>query len=285
LGLVLRLVITVSFLNLKLTIMKKFTFFLLFSSLFIDINAQSSQSSAGTGGFLSTSFCVKNNVQIYRTSDNSIKRVWGKKLKFQIISESDDTTFVRFRYYNDSDSMSRLMRQNSNLYNGFVNMTNINDLFYFLKSPRTAYEYRSRGITWGLVVAPIKIRPKIKFEGNPIPLKLTTNVTIGPYFGYKYEKKIWNNSKLNTLSHSIIAFAAPYTSFTEINSSNSKDSSKSSTTAAAFSFGGGYLFEVSNKFQIGALIGWDYVGGELGEKWYYQGKSWLSFSIGFNFTK
>lgn len=230
-------------------------------------------------GFYAFKYKLPFNEKIRIVGTNKEVRPKGS-FRFRISKISNDTIYFRFKY-----GMSDPKLDKGESLEDFVNQGNSKKEFYITKSKGEIYTFNFQGLAWGALIAPIKIRPKTQFNGENIPLKLTTDISIGPYIGYQFGRTSFSNNEENTITHTIAAFASPYTSFTEVNTSNSTDDSKNGTTVAAFSFGTGYLFEISHKIQLGALVGWDFIGGDLAEKWYYQGKPWYSLAIGFNFTK
>lgn len=263
--------------------MKKTIIIPLLFSVCVAVSQEKSESQSGIFTFV---YVMPGDETVYLPARNSketdtAKIILAGKLKFRITNKSGDTIFIRFNRYTDYRDQD--LDPN---YDISVNKTNIGRKFYFIAKPGELLKYKYIGISWGALIAPEKIRPKTTFQSEKIPLRLTTNISIGPYIGFQWGAKYFTDQGISSINNTIAAFASPYTSFAEINSSNSKDTAnKNGTTAAAFSFGFGYLFNVSNKFQIGALIGWDYVSGDLADKWYYQGKPWYSIAIGFSFTK
>lgn len=57
------------------------------------------------------------------------------------------------------------------------------------------------------------------------------------------------------------------------------DTARSTTDVTAFYFSGGLMYQ-TDKFQIAAGIGWDYINNNDVMKWPYQGKPWFTVSIG-----
>ncbi len=262
--------------------MKKI-FFLILIFLISEFTFSQSQSDASSG-FFSFTYKLPNSERVYLVGvdrkNDSEKVVLAKYLRFKIRNKNGDTIYIRFKNY--SDYAGQASDPN---YNVSVNKTNVDKKFYLLEQEGELFRYKYTGLSWGVIIAPEKIRLKTTYAGQSIPLALTTNISIGPYIGFQWGTKEFGSDGESSISSTIAAFLSPYTSFTELSSANSKDSSTNGTTVSALTLGFGYLFNISNKFQIGALVGWDYVGGAASTTWYYQGKAWYSIAIGFNFTK
>ena len=54
-------------------------------------------------------------------------------------------------------------------------------------------------------------------------------------------------------------------------------------TRTGVTYGGGFALTFSRKYQIGAIIGFDRLAGPEGEEWPFNGKPWVSVSIGYQF--
>ncbi len=133
---------------------------------------------------------------------------------------------------------------------------------------------RNYKITTGLLTIPFKLRP----SQDSLNFKMTTDVTIGSYFGItKRMSKKSNNYFIipATLGLSFINITSNAT--TTQNKNNDVD------VIPGFSWSSGLILQF-NKFSIGYVFGQDYATG-LGNNWAYQGKMWHSFAIGYSFLK
>jgi len=116
---------------------------------------------------------------------------------------------------------------------------------------------RIGGVSTGLMVVPFKLR-----SGD-----LYSDSAIGPYISYKLERfELLAIAGLSQISVSEIG--------------TEKVESKTGITV-----GGGFSFEVAKDWDVAIIFGADHLSGDLGETWAYQDKMWVSFAIGFNFTR
>lgn len=133
---------------------------------------------------------------------------------------------------------------------------------------------RNYKITTGLLTIPFKLRP----SQDSLNFKMTTDVTIGPYFGITKRMSKRSNNYFTipaTLGLSFINITSNAT--TTQNKNNDVD------VIPGFSWSSGLILQF-NKFSIGYVFGQDYASG-LGKDWAYQGKMWHSFAIGYSFLK
>jgi hypothetical protein len=116
---------------------------------------------------------------------------------------------------------------------------------------------RVGGVSTGVLVVPFKFR-----DGD-----IYSDTTIGPYLSYKWEVI----EVLATAGLSQISVSQLGTEDVE---------SKTGLTAAL-----GINFEIDKNWDVAFLVGADRLSGETGENWEYQNEVWVSFGIGFNFTR
>lgn len=116
---------------------------------------------------------------------------------------------------------------------------------------------RIGGINTGLLVIPFKLR-----SGD-----IYSDTTIGPYISYKYERvELLLTAGLSQISVSEVG--------------TEKVESKTGLT-----YGAGISFEIAKDWDVAFIVGKDHLSGEVGDTWEYQDKVWVSFAIGFNFTR
>lgn len=133
---------------------------------------------------------------------------------------------------------------------------------------------RNYKITTGLLTIPFKLRP----SQDSLNFKMTTDVTIGPYFGITKRMSKRSNNYFTipaTLGLSFINITSNTT--TTQNNNNDVD------VIPGFSWSTGLILQF-NKFSIGYVLGQDYASG-LGKNWAYHGELWHSFAIGYSFLK
>ena len=96
---------------------------------------------------------------------------------------------------------------------------------------------------------------------------LYSDSTIGPYLSYKWEVvEILATAGLSQIS------------VTQIGTDDVE--SKTGVSIAA-----GINFEINNDWDVAFIVGADHLSGDDGKNWEFQDKAWISFAIGFNFTR
>ena len=116
---------------------------------------------------------------------------------------------------------------------------------------------RVGGMNTGVLFVPFKMR-----SGD-----LFADTEVGPYVSYKFEKLEY-----------LLNVGISQISISEVGTKDVE--SKTGLTVAL-----GVNFEVAKNWDIAILSGVDHLSGAEGDTWEYQDKPWLSFSIGFNFTR
>ncbi len=122
--------------------------------------------------------------------------------------------------------------------------------------PHSNYK-RVGGISTGLLVVPFKFR-----DGD-----IYSDSTIGQYISYKWEVvELLATAGLSQISVSEVG--------------SEEVESKTGLTMAL-----GVNFEIAKNWDIAFLVGQDHLSGSDGDAWAYQDEPWVSFAIGFNFTR
>ncbi|MBL8326239.1 MAG: hypothetical protein JNJ89_14905 [Rubrivivax sp.] len=123
--------------------------------------------------------------------------------------------------------------------------------------PRSYYR-RVGGFNTGLLVVPFKLRRGDIFSDS----------TIGPYLSYKWDiVEVLATAGLSQIS-------------TVENGSGTDIKSETGLTGAM-----GVNFQLGKDWDIAFIAGVDRLSGAVGKAWKYQNKPWVSFAIGFNFTR
>lgn len=116
---------------------------------------------------------------------------------------------------------------------------------------------RVGGVSTGVLVVPFKLRSGDVYSDS----------TIGPYISYKWEViEVLATAGLSQISVS------------EVGTEDVE--SETGLTGAV-----GVNFEIDKNWDIALLFGIDHLSGEKGKNWEYQDDVWVSFGIGFNFTR
>jgi len=119
---------------------------------------------------------------------------------------------------------------------------------------------------------PFKFRRPVKDE----PLRIAPSFTLGAYLGFK-----WRVHRYSPV-YIVPTVTLGVTSIDINESTVTGDSEVPDGQILARTASLGLIAQI-DKFQIGAVIGWDKPGGEAGQNWVYNDRVWYSFQIGFDF--
>lgn len=119
-----------------------------------------------------------------------------------------------------------------------------------------------KGWTFGVLAVPFKLQK----DGT-----LTAGSTLGPYLGWRND---WKGAPVTLLFSAGLA-VVPVQDVNATTVSNKM----------GYSVATGLIFEPLPRAQVGLLVGVDHLGGATGKLYPYEDKVWISFSIGFSFTK
>jgi hypothetical protein len=152
--------------------------------------------------------------------------------------------------------------------------------------------------TWevGVTTIPFKIRNggtiKVTENANgellPDPQnkvisdQILAGVNAGIYFGRKWgNTRFYSDPKENHNSWSITTAAFLGPTVIEINNENSTVAEVTKSSNLGWSFGGAGILSYRG-INLGAYLGWDFLGDpSLGKTWYFNGKPWIGFGIGY----
>jgi len=135
------------------------------------------------------------------------------------------------------------------------------------KDTMDKYKPNRFGLTYGTLVVPFKyhLYGSKEFNGD---------CAVGPYLGYRFDKNGWWG-----LDFKLVGFAGA--SAVKVN--QTVNGNETTQTLAAFSYGGGVIFEVKHEFQMGIIAGWDQVSDSA--KYEDNGKLWVAVGLGYSFSK
>ena len=118
------------------------------------------------------------------------------------------------------------------------------------------------GFAYGALIVPYK------YYWNSEEFKGSTS--IGPYMGYRFDPM------------GSIGIGAKFVIFAGITNIEIQNSSGSTSNVTGFSYGGGLLGNIKNTFQFGLIAGADRVSKS--DDFDNNGKLWVAFAIGFDFS-
>ncbi|MBK8557226.1 MAG: hypothetical protein IPL65_16325 [Lewinellaceae bacterium] len=126
--------------------------------------------------------------------------------------------------------------------------------------------------TGGQLTLPFKIRPKAETNS----FRLTTDVTLGGYFGITH---VLPGKHENSLT---IPMTAGLT-FININNNNTSldRGFEDAEVIPGITWSTGIILQLEH-YNLGLMFGKDYAS-EIGDQWLYHNKLWWSFGIGFSF--
>jgi hypothetical protein len=121
------------------------------------------------------------------------------------------------------------------------------------------------GLSYGVLVVPFKyhIRGSKEFKGSG---------SVGPYAGYKTESGNWAAS---------VEFVG-FLGLTNVAVERNIDGKPITDNVSGISYGGGMIGRITDKFQVGLLLGADRVGKSV--NYVDNGKLWIAVSVGYAFS-
>ena len=138
-----------------------------------------------------------------------------------------------------------------------------------LSSHCSEFHGRAKKFTYGIVTMPYKMRfgnGKDKF------FQFSSNYNIGGTAGIRFALPS------RTVQSVSILGGVSLSSF-EVDSSSTHGYQLNKLTAAALTPLAGIVYEYE-RYQVGVMFGWDFLPGELGRKWLYQGNTFMAVGIG-----
>jgi hypothetical protein len=133
---------------------------------------------------------------------------------------------------------------------------------------RVAKRYsHNPGFTAGTILIPFKLRLQ-KFD-------FSKDLTLGPAAGVRFRLSHYNPDYVNVMAGMGI------TSVT-IDGHSTDGHIVESSEVPALTPSLGFVFEVNNTLQAGVFCGWDYIAHNDEIHFIYNGKTWLSFGLGYS---
>jgi len=222
-----------------------------------------------------TFFLLLVSLTLYSQKYKVVANISHLKAVDEVITKQADTinyfapAFSYFIKIPARDEISKapegyIVVQFDSVYTTGINIVKKGKMYFLKKEVFNSYSIRYHsGVDYGALVIPFKLR----FN----PGSVSPGVALGPYIGYKL------GSRSNTYTSFIATLGLTGVSLNDVNSENVRN-------VMGLTYGGGVIINVNNKFQVGALIGADYIGAQ-GKDWDYQNKPWISMAIGFTFLR
>lgn len=123
----------------------------------------------------------------------------------------------------------------------------------------------------GLTV-PFKYRPSLATQPNAV---ISGDINLGTFAGVRF-----SFSEASGLS---VGGSLGITSLAQNAASNTALTGNKTETIQGFDYGLAMIFDWQKKFQIGAVMGYDYGLGDLAKTYVYQQKHWFAISLNYKF--
>jgi hypothetical protein len=141
------------------------------------------------------------------------------------------------------------------------------------KSVIDHYPKFTNGLVWTALTIPLKIRPAINGRSSSL---YNSNFNAGTFIG-------WRLGFLNDVVGTTVGGFGGFSSLEQTSSVNSSIEGNTNQNMFAASYGGGIIIDITRKFQLGGIIGWDYGYGDISKTYVYQNKHWFALSLNFAF--
>jgi len=275
----------------------------LFQHISLSLNCQNNFIWRITSGFFAPLYRTEVDMNIYRAEDTSKsqKILLPKNTYYWIVDDNKDIVhfkiaskaYIQDDTINIKSSRKERLKRNSICSNkkdtkneikqcllnyNSDNYYHIEGLFFNPNPNKFNTRFRN-GFTIGTLFLPIKIRPQIEVDGVEYQNFFSTDISVGPFFGYKYQAGTYYNQFVK-----FGIFAGP--SLITIDKESLKPMTEpiDKLNALGLSTGLGVSGEF-RRFEAGIILGWDWIGGELAKDWVYDGRYWISIGIGFTMFK
>ncbi|MEM6721293.1 MAG: hypothetical protein AAF611_18340 [Bacteroidota bacterium] len=183
-----------------------------------------------------------------------------KKLLYQVLSLDQDQL--------TNEDIELKLNNNYEFIGSWANHLQFKMKLSDLNNKTREYYGKSTDFTFGVMTLPVKIRFGNKEERF---FNFEENLNLGFTFGLRLQVPSRERQ-----SHNILASTAISRVSFENESEETNENSE-----AALSLSLGYLYQYQ-AFQIGTFLGFDFIPGNKGRSWEYQGKPWLGVAIGFS---
>lgn len=243
--------------------------------------------------------CLNANSQVFVLKNDSLtnrfERVSNKfvkdlkteillkrNYKFKKVKEQNDSVYVVLLPFRNMDTLKEIITQKlffkrkkkSNDYDS-------PDVFYaFAKNDfKEKFQKTTSRFEFGTLILPLKIRfGGAKTEKNPKRyFDFSSGLDVGLSFSGRFSSelaKIRKNIVFNLSTSSI-----------KVNKDNTNGKIEEETNVAALTPSVGFVFEFENSVQFIAIVGIDYLAGEVGKNWTYRDQPFLGLGMGFSIFK
>jgi len=153
-----------------------------------------------------------------------------------------------------------------------VNSTNSRENYYALEAGLVELNtLQTNGSITGSLFLPVKFRGQLYKEEDMHRWQLSTDISLGGYFGYRFVL-----ARQSPVYMNVVGLLGP--SLLNPNSDNTGPEVEQ-TTLLGLTAAAGLDLEIEG-IQIGFIYGRDFAPGEQGQAWIYNEENWFSFGIG-----
>lgn len=262
------------------------TLLLLFALLFATIIAKG-QSTPSDGHYLKW---IPDNIKVYQSKDGkpvtTAFHYWNFKYYFYIAETyKDDATKIEyikiFIPNKGSDELEDISEYATFWDNSKVKYLKIDedgDKWLFLeksdydKLAEDHYPKRTYGFILSALTVPFKIHPP---TGNISASVYNSNFNAGLFIGCRLG---FLNDVLGVSAGGMFGLSH----LTQTSAENTAIADNTSQDMFAGNYGGGLIFDLGRKVQLGAIVGVDYGFNDLGNTYIYQKKPWFALGLNFN---
>jgi hypothetical protein len=226
------------------------------------------------------------------TKDSGHTFFVGQNTKFTVVrfSKDNDMVIVFWDYPNDTEgskgsSALNFAKEYDVKQSSISSWANKKEFIMELKTFNAVcsiYYGKKVDFTWGAMTLPLKIRFG---NGTDRDFNVEENLNLGFAIGLKKQLASRHLQSLNYLVFCsmgrVQADSASFKIYTPAGSNTPVPyPAPSSNVASALSTGLGCVYQNEGSFQVGLFIGADYITGNIGGYWKYQGKPWLGVALG-----
>lgn len=187
------------------------------------------------------------------------------------------TTYVKIFIPDDDENVKDATNVWTDEFTGFIDKDDFNTFLYIEKTDfdqmkTDHFEKYSHGFVVSGLAVPFKIYPK---TGDHATSLSNSSFSVGTFLGYRL-----GYLGLGGLS------VGPTFGIASINQNAANNTSilgTDSESMFAANYGIAVVVDISSKFQIGGVVGWDYGYGDKSTTYIYQNKNWFALSFNFNF--
>jgi len=230
---------------------------------------------------------VKDYITVYRGANGNVvldhPKMWHHKYWFYYCNEvKGDSGIVYIKIYiPDSSATKGVVDADPTKWTKDLMEIGPGDFDTYLYLKKVGYDANvvdhipkyTSGLVWTALTLPLKIHPAI--SGHPGSL-YNASFNAGTFLGCRI-------GFLNDVVGATIGGFLDFSNLQQTSAVNSAVKEGASQDMFSVNYGAGIIFDLTKKFQLGALVGWDHGYGDLSTTYLYQRKSWFALSLNFSF--